>query len=198
MAKARQDKPRKLKVFQAQFGFYDSVVAAPSQAAALRAWGASQNLFKDGDAHPTDDEQAIEAATSHPEVPLRRAVGSNEPFSLDPRLPRLQDLPDVAAELTRRKASKPLSNANSVEVKSARAKPPPNRSAMEAAEAALRALESARKSEEQEFEERRAALDPDERTAKSRYEDARSQALKTLRREQQAYAKAGGRIDRPR
>ena len=30
---------RKLKVFQAQFGFYDTIVAAPSQAAALRACG---------------------------------------------------------------------------------------------------------------------------------------------------------------
>ena len=30
---------RKLKVFQTQFGFFDTVLAAPSQAAALRAWG---------------------------------------------------------------------------------------------------------------------------------------------------------------
>ena len=35
----------KLKVSQAQFGFFDTVVAAPSQAAALRAWGVNQNLF---------------------------------------------------------------------------------------------------------------------------------------------------------
>jgi hypothetical protein len=36
------------KVFQAQFGFYDTVVAAPSQVAALRAWGIHQNLFAGG------------------------------------------------------------------------------------------------------------------------------------------------------
>ena len=29
---------RKLKVFQAQFGFYDTVVAAASHTAGLRAW----------------------------------------------------------------------------------------------------------------------------------------------------------------
>ncbi len=62
---------RRLKVFQAQFGFYDSVVAAPSQVAALRAWGAHQNLFSDGGARVATDEQAIEAALAQPEVPLR-------------------------------------------------------------------------------------------------------------------------------
>lgn len=39
---------KSLKVFQAQFDFYDVVVAAPSQAAALRAWGVHQKLFTDG------------------------------------------------------------------------------------------------------------------------------------------------------
>ena len=69
---------RKLKVFQAQFGFYDTVVAAPSQAAALRAWGMHQNLFASGEATVTTDEAAVAAAIAHPETPLRRAVGSND------------------------------------------------------------------------------------------------------------------------
>ena len=42
---------RKLKVFQAQFGCYDTVVAAAGQAAALRAWGTRQNLFASGGAN---------------------------------------------------------------------------------------------------------------------------------------------------
>jgi hypothetical protein len=37
----------KLKVFQAQFGFYDTVVTAPSQAAALCAWGVSQGPVRE-------------------------------------------------------------------------------------------------------------------------------------------------------
>src|SRR5438045_1623573 len=75
-------KPRagRLKVFEAQFGFYDTVVAAPSQAAALRAWGTHQNLFASGDARLTTDEGAVRAALAHPEIPLRRALGSNDPF----------------------------------------------------------------------------------------------------------------------
>src|SRR3954464_10059196 len=53
---------RKLKVFQASLGFYATVVAAPSQAAALRAWGIRQNLFGDGVARPAEDEKAVEVA----------------------------------------------------------------------------------------------------------------------------------------
>lgn len=75
---------RKLKVFQAQFGFYDTVVAAPSQAAALRAWGTHQDLFASGAATVTTDEAAIAAALAHPETPsagrsARRTPSSSRP-----------------------------------------------------------------------------------------------------------------------
>jgi hypothetical protein len=84
---------RKLKVFQASVGFYDTVVAAPSQAAALRAWGTHQNLFKDGIARPAEDRNAVAAALAQPEVVLRRALGTNDPFNLDPGTPKIPDLP---------------------------------------------------------------------------------------------------------
>src|SRR3954452_17807754 len=74
---------RKLKVFQAQFGFFDTVVAVPSQAAALRLWGTHQNLFATGHAKVVTDEAAIAAALEHPGTLLRRAVRSNDPFSIE-------------------------------------------------------------------------------------------------------------------
>ena len=52
---------RKLKVFQAQFGFFDTVLAAPSQAAALRAWGTHRNLFATGHAKLATDDAAMAA-----------------------------------------------------------------------------------------------------------------------------------------
>jgi hypothetical protein len=55
---------RRLKVFQAQIGFFDTVVAAPSQAAALRAWGVHQDLFANGGAKAITDELALAAALS--------------------------------------------------------------------------------------------------------------------------------------
>jgi hypothetical protein len=83
---------RRLKVFQAQFGFFDSVVAAPSQASALRAWGAHQDLFASGHARPATEEAAVKAALEHPGAPLQRAVGTRDPFLLQPAgLPNVPD-----------------------------------------------------------------------------------------------------------
>src|ERR1700757_821297 len=78
---------RRLKVFQTQLGFYDTVVAAPSQAAALRAWGTHQDLFASGDARLTTEPAAVEAALARPEIPLRRPIGSEGAFELEPTTP---------------------------------------------------------------------------------------------------------------
>ena len=73
-------KGKRMKVFQTKLGFYDTVVAASSQAAALHAWGVHQNLFASGQARITDDVQAVKAALANPETPLKRPVGSKDPL----------------------------------------------------------------------------------------------------------------------
>ena len=109
---------RKLKVFQTRMGFYDTIVAAASQAAALRAWGINQNLFASGEAKVTTDAAAVEAATAYPDTPLRRAVGSNEPFVLEPT-----SLPSIPAA-RKRPAPKPAAKPKPA----APSRPPPDRS----------------------------------------------------------------------
>ena len=79
------------KVYQAHLGFYDTVIAAPSQASALAAWGSRQNLFRIGVAHVSDDPEAIKAAMAKPGVVLRRPFGSSLPFSQQSPLPALED-----------------------------------------------------------------------------------------------------------
>jgi hypothetical protein len=70
----------KLKLFVTSDGLTEYVVAATSRVKALAAWGASQNLFKDGQARQIDDHALAAAALSHPgEVQTRRT---------DARLPR--------------------------------------------------------------------------------------------------------------
>jgi len=39
---------QQLKVFRTPIGFHDAYVAAPSQKAALEAWGTDTNLFEAG------------------------------------------------------------------------------------------------------------------------------------------------------
>ena len=126
----------RLKTFQAHLGFFDTIVAAPSQKAALEAWGSRQNLFRDGTAKPATDPDAIAAAMAHPGVVLKRLAGSKDPFSEQPPLP---------------KPKGPL-----------RARPrrskPPDRSKLDAAERALAQLRRERESMREEFERREKNL----------------------------------------
>ncbi len=175
---------RRLKVFQAHIGFYDTVVAAPSQAAALRAWGVRRNLFADGHAGITDDAQAIEAALAHPETPLRRAVGSNDAFALEPRLP---SIPHAAKKPATRAAEK------------VKAEPPPpaqraDRSALDAAEGALKKLDERRKREEAVFRRRQDKLGAEREAAESAYLESRKAATAAMVDARQAYRKAGGEM----
>lgn len=173
---------RRLKVFQARLGFYDTVVAAPSQAAALRAWGVHQNLFADGLARVTDDEQATNAALASPEIPLKRAVGSSDPFSLEPALPQVPKKP---------KSSRPKAPATP----KAEQQPPKSRAdrtPLDAAEAALRELDDRRKREEADLGRRMDELKAEQLQAQEAYVHARKDAARTVAEALKAYKKAGG------
>lgn len=179
---------RKLKVFQAQFGFHDSVVAAPSMAAALRAWGVNQNLFASGEARLTTDEAAIAAAVAHPETPLRRAVGSRDPFVLEPT--RLPDVPEAPKrKLTAVKpAAKPAPTPKPAPPK----RPPADRSKLDAAETALAALDERRKREEADFRREAMALEARRMAAQDAHVQARKTATAKVVEARTAYRKAGG------
>lgn len=185
---------RKLKVFQAQFGFYDTVVAAPSQAAALRAWGIHQNLFASGDARVTTDEAAVKAALAHPETPLRRPLGATGPFELEPTtLPKVPDAPKRPAPAKAKAASKATAAPQ------AKPRPPADRSKLDAAEAALREVDERRKAEEAELRlqaealRREAeALEASRSAAQDAYVQARKAASAAVVAAREAYRKAGG------
>ena len=126
----------RLKTFQAHLGFFDTVVAAPSQKAALQAWGSRQNLFRDGTAKQASDPDAIAAALARPGVVLKRLAGSKDPFSEQPPLPKP----------ARTRSAKP------------RRSKPPGRSKLDAAERALAELRQERETMRAEFEQREESL----------------------------------------
>jgi hypothetical protein len=173
---------RKLKVFQAQFGFYDTVVAAPSQAAALRAWGTHQNLFASGEAKVTTDEAAVTAATAHPETPLRRAVGSTDPFALEPT--SLPNVPDAA----KKAAVKPAAKSKPA----APTRPPADRSKLDAAEKALGEIDDRRKREEADFRREQEDLEARRTAAQGAYVEARKAATAKVVDARTAHREAGG------
>jgi hypothetical protein len=173
---------RRLKVFQAQFGFFDSVVAAPSQAAALRAWGTHQNLFADGQARITTEPNAVEAALAHPETPLLRAVGSDDVFALKPTgLPKVPDAP-----------KRPSAKSSAVTKLELPPKPLADRTALDAAEASLKRLDDARKREEADLRRRQDDLDQRKSAAQAAYVDGRRVATAAVVDAREAFRKADG------
>src|SRR5688500_9867716 len=70
----------RLKVFCATSGFHDSIVAAPSKPAALKAWGARTDLFSMGAARLVTDPKLQKKALDRPGevIRLKRSGGGEE------------------------------------------------------------------------------------------------------------------------
>jgi hypothetical protein len=66
----------KLKVFRTSSGFHDSYVAAPSRAAALRAWGANTDLFAMGAAEEVTDAKLMAEPLATPGAIVKRSRGT--------------------------------------------------------------------------------------------------------------------------
>ena len=99
---------RPLKVFRAHLGFYDTVVAAPSQKAALEAWGSGKGEFAKGFAKTTSDPTAVACALRNPGVVLKRPFGSGGSFKREadpPPLPEVSTEEKRAALRRRKKAA---------------------------------------------------------------------------------------------
>jgi hypothetical protein len=68
----------RLKVFRTAIGFHDAYIAAPSQKAALEAWGTDHNLFGRGEAELVVDEALTAEPLAHPGQVIRRLRGTSE------------------------------------------------------------------------------------------------------------------------
>src|SRR5262249_47351440 len=159
------------------FGFYESVIAAPSQQAALRAWGTSQNLFAQGLAHVVTDEETLKAALAHPGTPLQRAIGTKDPFALKPGTPKITGLDARSKERQPKKKSAPAQPTP----------PPPDRSKLTAAEKALAQLREDRAREERELRAKRAAIEAEEARSRQEWERRFADAQHILNRERRTY-----------
>src|SRR5262249_9562433 len=92
--------PPKLKVYRTHIGFDDLIIAAPSQKAALEAWGASPHLFAQGFAAITDEPDLVKAALASPGVVLRRQFGTSGKFA--PGASNLRLVPSPSKEPQRK------------------------------------------------------------------------------------------------
>jgi hypothetical protein len=173
---------RKLKVYRTSAGFSDAYVAAPSQKAALAAWGADANLFARGIAEEVTDPALMAAPLHKPGEVLTVSRGDLEAhlkaLQASPKTRRAKTGPSVDMQPVKRRQSRP------------RKRPPPTRDKLEAAEQALAAFEETARRELAERERQRdeaeralarfradmdtrlARLDRQRRSALESYQDA--------------------------
>jgi predicted nucleic acid-binding Zn-ribbon protein len=80
MAKApkKAERKQKLKVFRTPIGFHDAYVAAPSQKAALEAWGADSNIFAQGIAEQVTELRKLDERMQALERELRELKRKHE------------------------------------------------------------------------------------------------------------------------
>jgi len=115
-----------LKVYRTPIGFHDAYVAAPSQKAALEAWGSDANLFARGIAEQVDDPALIEEPLAKPGVVIRRSRGTTaeQIAALPPDAPKRRTAKAATPEATPAPPAPPP-------------RPKPSRADLETAEQAL-------------------------------------------------------------
>ena len=151
----------RLKVFCATSGFHDSVVAAPSRPAALKAWGAKTDLFSMGVARQVTDPKIVKQALARPgEVIRLNRSGGGE------------------AEAPKR-AAKPKKPAR-----------PPSRARLAAAEERIEKIELRQAKERDAIERELAALQHKRDQLEKRHSKSRLSAEAKLEEERERYAAA--------
>ena len=136
----------RLKVYRTPIGFHNAYVAAPSQKAALAAWGAKVDLFARGAAELVTNEALVAEPLATPGQVIRRSRGTTAE--------QLAALPPDSIKA----ASK--SSRSAADKKPA---PKPGRAALDDAEAALGAAQARHTAAHEEVEDRQRALDRERR-----------------------------------
>lgn len=172
---------QKLKVFRTPIGFHDAYVAAPSQKAALNAWGADGNLFASGSAEQVRDEELMREPLAHPGQVIRRLRGTLDEHmaALPRRTKTARDQPRSsprAGETTSAPAPKP--------------KPRPKRDALERAETALAELESRQTKAQAELARKQAELDRERRALQARQQRERARLQNRVEAAREKYEEA--------
>jgi len=161
-------KPRqKLKVYSTPIGFHDAFVAAPSQKAALEAWGASTNLFSQGSAHVVTDPDLTKLPLQNPGqvVKILRGTHAEQLAALSEQEPPKRKAEPKAEILPR----KPKKRAQK-----------PNRSALARAEEALDKLRAKQEAELGRVEKEIATLEKRRRELQRRHEHQRDEAQRRI------------------
>jgi hypothetical protein len=175
MAKAARK--RKLKVYRTPIGFHDAYVAAPSQKAALEAWGSDTNLFARGAAEEVSDEALVKAPLEQPGVVFRRLRGG-----------KAEQMEALGKEARKRAASGTRASPGTAGM--TKRKKRPSRAELDEAEEALDALEKAQRREAAALEKKQQQLERERRELERRHARETEAAEKKARAAREDYERA--------
>ncbi len=170
--------PRALKVFRTAIGFHDAYVAAPSQKAALAAWGTDKNLFARGAAEIVTDPALTKIPLAQPGKVIQVVRGSTAEH-----LGALGKTVRPKAKASERPRAKPG------RVKPQRP-PKPSREAVRLAEQALQAAEQRAGQRLARLALREKALDAERRRLERALSAEQERYAAQLRTAKQAYQAA--------
>ena len=180
---------QKLKVYRTVAGFYDAYVAAPSQKAALEAWGSDRDLFARGIAEQVTDPALMAEPLVSPGTVVKHSRGTTAeqiaalPEQRAPAAPRDADA-DADADADPKPTAKPRAKPQ------AKPKPRPKRDELDAAEEALTSLQADFDRKKKDLAEREAALARDRRALEQVRSSSIEAAKDALRGQKQAYEEA--------
>jgi hypothetical protein len=180
---AKAQRKQKLKVYRTPIGFHDAFVAAPSQKAALEAWGTDTNLFAQGSAELVSDPALMKLPLENPGEVVKVLRGT-----------QAEQLAALAkAPPPKRKAA---AEAEIVPPKAKKKRPPvPSRSSLAAAEAQLEKLEKRQSAESDRMEKRLKQLQEEIRDLGRKHERARHEAEEKVEKERERYNAAIARYE---
>jgi hypothetical protein len=182
---------QKLKVYRTPIGFHDAYVAAPSQKAALAAWGSDANLFARAIAELVEDPELTREPLEKPGTVIRRLRGTAaEQLAALPADPPGRTAPaprnegdDEDAVPRRRKAS-PAAKAAPKPV------PRPDRAALDKAHEAMEEIEVRHRRERDALAAREAELANERRATEKAHDAEVASAQKEIDLAEAAYERA--------
>lgn len=182
---AKSKRKQKLKVYRTAIGFHDAYVAAPSQKAALEAWGVDTNLFARDSAEEVTEPDLMKVPLEHPGQVVKVLRGT-----------KAEQLAALAEQEPSAKTRKSRVKQSEVVRKRPDKRPPkPSRSTLDRAEKAVEALEKRQEQEVAAIEKEQKALEQKRRDLLRGHERERDEAREEVEAERAKYEKALRRHD---
>lgn len=169
---------QRLNVYVTPAGFYDAVIAAPNQKAALEAWGAQADLFAQKLAEAETDQAWRAKALASPGEVLKKPRGDAAELLARP------------APAKRAAAKKSATPAGKLRPSTPPPKPPADRSKLDDAEAAVEHASGELQKVRDAFAQQRSELEEAERLAVRDAQAVADKAEAARKREATAFERA--------